>query len=339
MDDHEARRLLAGHTQAPPPSPDSLRAVLERHRRWRVRNLVLVVAAALVAGALGGRLAARPPEPAFESETARADLDTEQLASLYGVESEQEGMGALPSAGGEPRPPGQARQAGEARRLVAFDRVFVRTADGIAIRAYRAVPPQRPPCPEGRTCPSVSPECVPSEVLLPELSNEGAVGPRRPLPVFEQPEEDGVVLLHYGIFGAQERAPAQWVAVATGDEVTTVRVTFADGSTDEMRPVDGFAVLAHGITLPDPQAPGHEDQPPRPELGGRIEGATRSGSATSAVDISRDAVRLQRPEACTRPGRGGPGGPGRRPPGGGPPGGPFGPGPEHGRPRQGGEPS
>ena len=354
MDDHEAGRLLGRHAQAPPPSPESLRAVLDRHRRWRVRNLVVVVAAALVAGALGGRLAVRPAEPASEPSAVLADLDGEQLASLYGVDPEPDPTETGPAGGAETAPAGggEGRPAGEARRLVPFERVFVRTADGIAIRAYRADPPRRPPCPEGRNCPSLPSECVPAMVVVPELSNEGAVSPRRPVPVFEEPDGAEAVVLHYGIFGAQERASAQWVAVATGPDVATVSVTFADGSTDQMQPVDGLAVLAHGITLPDPPTPGDEDQRPRPELGGRIEGTTRSGGEISPVDISRDALQAQRPEGCFRAGPGRPGGPGRGPLGGGSPrrgpragengprpGGPFGPGTEGERAPQGGQPS
>ncbi len=38
-----------------------------------------------------------------------------------------------------------------------------------------------------------------------------------------------------------------WVAVAVGPEATSVRMTFPDGSVDEMAPVNGVAVLAHKV--------------------------------------------------------------------------------------------
>ena len=48
-----------------------------------------------------------------------------------------------------------------------------------------------------------------------------------------------------GVFGVVEGDPVWWVAVEVGTEVTSVRVTFPDGATDEMAPVGGVAVLAH----------------------------------------------------------------------------------------------
>ena len=50
-----------------------------------------------------------------------------------------------------------------------------------------------------------------------------------------------------GAFGVDEGDPVWWVAVRVGPDVASVGVTFADGSTDQMAPVDGIAVLAHHI--------------------------------------------------------------------------------------------
>jgi hypothetical protein len=49
-------------------------------------------------------------------------------------------------------------------------------------------------------------------------------------------------------FGVLEGAPVWWTAVSVGPDVATAQMTFADGSTDQMSPVDGVAVLAHQIT-------------------------------------------------------------------------------------------
>jgi hypothetical protein len=50
-----------------------------------------------------------------------------------------------------------------------------------------------------------------------------------------------------GVFGVAEGAPVWWVALPVGADVASVQMTFADGSTDQMAPVDGVAVLAHHI--------------------------------------------------------------------------------------------
>ena len=48
-------------------------------------------------------------------------------------------------------------------------------------------------------------------------------------------------------FGVLEGAPVWWIAVSVGPDVASAQMTLADGSTDEMSPVDGVAVLAHHI--------------------------------------------------------------------------------------------
>jgi hypothetical protein len=50
-----------------------------------------------------------------------------------------------------------------------------------------------------------------------------------------------------GTFGVLEGDPVWWVAVEVGSDVSSVRMTFPDGTTDEMAPVDGVAVLAHRV--------------------------------------------------------------------------------------------
>jgi len=50
-----------------------------------------------------------------------------------------------------------------------------------------------------------------------------------------------------GAFGVAEGTPVWWIAVSVGPEVTRVQVAFADGSTDQMSPIGGVAVLAHQI--------------------------------------------------------------------------------------------
>jgi hypothetical protein len=50
-----------------------------------------------------------------------------------------------------------------------------------------------------------------------------------------------------GAFGVQEGDPVWWMAVVVGQDVSTVRARFSDGSSDSMTPVNGVAVLAHHI--------------------------------------------------------------------------------------------
>ncbi|HUY22021.1 MAG TPA: hypothetical protein VMV22_06745 [Acidimicrobiales bacterium] len=54
--------------------------------------------------------------------------------------------------------------------------------------------------------------------------------------------------LSAGAFGVVEGDPVWWVAVEVGSDVASVRMTFADGSVDQMAPVDGIAVVAHRVS-------------------------------------------------------------------------------------------
>jgi hypothetical protein len=51
-----------------------------------------------------------------------------------------------------------------------------------------------------------------------------------------------------GTFGVSEGDPVWWVAVEVDSSVTSVQMTFPDGATDQMTPVDGVAVLAHRVS-------------------------------------------------------------------------------------------
>ena len=290
MDDAELGRLFADHARTPEPGPEPLRAIVARDRRARVRTLAGVAAVTLAIGAVGGTMiAGSPPEPI--TEVASTDVE---LASF-----EREQLAALVSG---PAGEGQDAEHGPGPgRLGALEPLFLRTTDdGISIRAYRAQPPPRPACPEGQECPpSPPPECVPAERLVPELSNSGAIGPRHPLPVFAEPSGTALGVVHTGVFGVLERSPAQWLAVVAGPEVSVVKVAFADGSGDEMAPVDGYAVLARAIEVPELPA-GTDAAPGRPRLAGTVEGLDAAGAVVGRAEFAPGDT-FSRPEGCPQP--------------------------------------
>jgi hypothetical protein len=76
------------------------------------------------------------------------------------------------------------------------------------------------------------------------------------------------------VFGGAEGTPALWVAVRTGPGVSTVRLRLPSGATDEMAPVEGVAVLAHGTTKPPPD-------------GTVVEALDGSGKVIASQDIAK----------------------------------------------------
>jgi hypothetical protein len=103
-----------------------------------------------------------------------------------------------------------------------MEKLLVRTTpDGIAIRVYRSDK---------------------SAILNAELSTDAAV-------TYAQDglasDPIGIEMYSAGAFGVREQSPAQWVMVQAGPDIASVRVRFGDGSSDQMAPDHGVAVLAH----------------------------------------------------------------------------------------------
>jgi hypothetical protein len=145
--------------------------------------------------------------------------------------------------------------------------VFTRTtADGVTIRAYRlpstgscgcgpilGAPTTSPTSGTSRSTAAATAEAVAEGGSVSvELSDETAVGDGV---LFDTLSPSGTtmntstepVAFISNAFGVVEGAPVWWAAVSVGPGVAQARMSFADGSTDQMSPVDGVAVLAHQI--------------------------------------------------------------------------------------------
>ena len=87
-----------------------------------------------------------------------------------------------------------------------------------------------------------------------------------------------------GAFGVAEGSPVWWVGVSVGSEVANVQMTFADGSSDQMTPVDGVAVLAHGIDASEASADGGGY-----DITGTLKMFDPSGAVVQTVDLPESA--------------------------------------------------
>jgi hypothetical protein len=169
-----------------------------------------------------------------------------------GAASVPSGDIACPMMSGTADVPGSGPGSADATHL--FTRT---TADDVTIRAYSL--PTIGSCGCGpiisnapTTLPSDIPASVATSDVSLEMSDATAVGlgdlfdaPSPSATTSNASTEPGSVVSN--AFGVAEGAPVWWVAVAVGPDVAHVQMTFADGSTDQMSPVDGVAVLAHQI--------------------------------------------------------------------------------------------
>jgi len=165
-----------------------------------------------------------------------------------------------PAQGVPENPPTPQSPVGTAAHL--FTRT---TGDSVTIRAYRLTGGPIVGCgPLPVTGGPLTPDivCGSSSVAV-ELSDDSAVG-QGYLSAPVSASESGTVspitsttsqsatdaeprAVATGAFGVVEGDPVWWVSVQVGGEVANAQVTFADGSTDAMAPVDGVVVLAHHI--------------------------------------------------------------------------------------------
>lgn len=142
-----------------------------------------------------------------------------------------------------------------------LETLFRRTTDdGIVIRAYRY-----------SACDGV-------DAVVAGLSNDAAVA--RPVisggrvrPVLTATETMGVSGAN--VFGIAEGSPAWWIAVGVSSDIVRVRAE-AEGASDEMEVVDGFALLAHGVA---------SSEDPAAESLIAVEGFDAAGALILSMDI------------------------------------------------------
>jgi hypothetical protein len=152
--------------------------------------------------------------------------------------------------------------------------LFTRTtADGVTIRAYHVS--------SSGVC---SCDALGNDAVSLELSDAAAVGQGELLdPLGSSATTANAVTEPIGTMASAlvaEGAPVWWVAVSVGPEVASVEMTFADGSTDQMSPIDGVAVLAHQI---DPSVATSGDGPY--EVRGTLRLLASSGAVVAAVTL------------------------------------------------------
>jgi hypothetical protein len=244
-----------------------------------VAAAVTVAAVTVAAVTVGGHVG-------LTSKDTVSSSDRKQPGDLHGASSRStspHGLLATGAPGGAagsissggivacPMTPGVADMTGGNQSLGSATHLFIRTtADGVTIRAYRlssTLPCACGPIPYDSPTPASSgsssgpgasgPLVVPGgSSTTPATSLEfsddtavgqgvlfGALGVSAPTngPVAEPPA------VISNAFGVPEGAPVWWIAASVGPEVASAQMTFVDGSTDEMSPIDGVVVLAHQI--------------------------------------------------------------------------------------------
>lgn len=223
----------------------------------RARAVVVISAVVLlagggiaVAGGVGGSRGGARSSAANLAEGSSPRPPVSAGGQAHTVNADPSVSAACPDLGATT---GSPSDAGSATHL--FTRT---TADGVTIRVYRlaATGIDCGPIPVAGGPATLSPSCGVSQQIAIEMSDDTAVGQgdlgwsvASTPSTGSSPSTGAPQTISAGAFGVVEGDPVWWVALQVGAEVTNSKVTFADGSTDEMAPVDGVAVLAHHISV------------------------------------------------------------------------------------------
>ncbi len=219
-DDQSLHHLL-DTTQ--PAGPDELRTIVAKAGRHRVRfAAVMAGAALLVGGAAGGAIGYASSNHSNQAvRTANAP---------------QAGNSATNSAAPGSGASGVANETPGILGSLALTHVFTRTANGVDIRAYE-VPSRALPAAAANCSIAFGPR------LEAEVSTDKSVGTLSS--GFVATNDTGAVKeVSSDVFGLPEGDPVGVVVASTSSSVTTVKVTFAGGATDQMAPTGGWVALA-----------------------------------------------------------------------------------------------
>jgi hypothetical protein len=233
------------------------------------RHLIGITSVVIVAAAAtGGYVAsAHTGSSAIAGHTGRTRVAGVSSVSTANAPTPSDEGGATGSVGSSaiacPMIPAATDPTGPGVGIGSATHIFTRTtADGVTIRTYRL--PASGPCdcgplpvalPSGTATSGTAtsgPAVLTEGAVSVELSDDTAVGQGTLL--------DGSVVSATtanadteaidpvsDAFGVVEGAPVWWTAMSVASDVASAQMTFADGSTDQMVPVDGVVVLAHHI--------------------------------------------------------------------------------------------
>ncbi len=270
---------------------------------------VVALAGALAAGAPAGatRRGAKPSTHTLGSAKGLRFVATSRSgvarpsASATGASGGAMATGpAIACLGGCPFPPSPvgplthlfSRTTGDVTLRVFSEKWPVVQPMGVAASPVEAPPVGAPTvgAPGGRAITSavLAPYCVAQREVLVEASNPGAIGTVA-VPMFAA-SDTGITVgafdaLDSAVVGTAEGAPIEVLVAQLVPGAASVRVTFADGSTDQMAVVEGLAVLASDAAT---------------RLPATLDAYDAGGSLLSSATVSSDAA-FAGPATCVGP--------------------------------------
>jgi hypothetical protein len=129
--------------------------------------------------------------------------------------------------------------------------------------------------------------CTTTQSLVVEVANSGAVGSVT-VPLSSTSSSDstqGFDLLDSSVIGVAEGTPIEVLTLHVGSDVTAVKASFADGTSDQMQVASGWAVLVDDGSSPLPAT---------------VQALDSSGNRVASASVTSDSA-LAQPRPCVIP--------------------------------------
>jgi hypothetical protein len=305
--DDRVRRSLRqqGELMHDTPAPAELTDRIVRKERRTRRGLTVGLVVALLAGPTLGFVAGSGggdgAEPTRRTASAAAGtgvvIHDDKVPKIAGAAALSAGKSEAPSAsdGATTITEGKVVAAEGLSFSVAsggvyfgsygveLARFFDRDANGAKVRVYHA--DVESPISSGPPWWKPADWCFPSGVVQADVSNDDVVGivSGSVYNALRASTLGGSL----GLVGVSERAP-QWVAIVQSTtDVAKIRVTFPGGATDEMKPVDGVAVLVGAAQVTQDQLnQGFLDSGASTDMKAHAQSLDSSGAVVAEADVS-----------------------------------------------------
>jgi len=219
---------------------------------------------------------------AYRTDPPPPPTDSSSTSTTAPAPKTQEGPCTMPGRPGVARATANANSGSSASASA---------SSGSSESGQVVAPPPGPDGPPGPVisgtappCPGAPPICKATPSVLAELSTDAAVGQGFD-PIDEKQPSDALSHVSLGMLGVPEGSPVVFVTVQTGPGVATARLRLPDGSTDQMAPVNGIAVLAHTTSTPKP-------------TGTVVEALDSSGKVLASNDVGQPGTGPRTTFAC-----------------------------------------
>ncbi|MHB8466205.1 MAG: hypothetical protein ACYDH6_07645 [Acidimicrobiales bacterium] len=255
-----------------PATTDTLRAVLDRHRRRQGRLLGVLAVVVLLAGATAG----------YAIGDRRGSPGTQLTAGQQPASPAPAAPAAAQPAASSSSSGGFSFSSGGSGSIPSVQLLVRDATDGTRVRLYQQDMSAKTKCAPSESCPQPPPSCMPTSLLTSEVSDDQVAGVAGS-PLWKAPPATGFDPISAGVVGNGEPQPILAIVAHSGPEVTKVQLSTTYGTDTETPTSAGWSALALRLPADFQRASADSDVPA---------GTVTAYAATGAVVGSANLVDI-----------------------------------------------